>query len=103
MNSSSREQQGSLDSYPNWVMTGHPVRGLPGSMQAQNETADGFVITIRGAPGPAVRAAFEDIELTVANDTTVLHRSSGDQAALYGKILQFCRCPNELRRMEHLR
>jgi hypothetical protein len=72
-------------------------------MQAQNETADGFVIIIRGAAGPAVRAAFEDMELTVANDTTVLHRSSGDQAALHGKILQFCHCPNELRRMEHLR
>jgi len=84
---SSSEQQGCLDSYPNGVMTGHPVRGLPGSMQAQNETADGFVITIRGAAGPAVRAALEDMKHTGANDTTVLHRSSGDQAALYG-ILQ---------------
>ena len=37
------------------------------------------MITIRGAAGPAIRAAFEDVELTVANDTTVMHRSGGDQ------------------------
>ena len=53
-------------------------------MQAANETAGGFVITIRGAAGPAVRAPFEDVELTVASDTTVLHRSGGDQAVRYG-------------------
>ncbi len=34
-----------------------------------------------------MRAGFEDVELAVANDTTVVHRSGGDQAALYG-ILQ---------------
>jgi hypothetical protein len=42
------------------------------------------VITIRDAAGPAVPAAFEDVELTVADGTTVLHRSGGDQAALWG-------------------
>ena len=44
-------------------------------------------ITIRGAAGPVVRAGLEDVELTVANDTMVVHRSGGGQAALYG-ILQ---------------
>ena len=42
------------------------------------------MITVRGAAGPAMRVVFEDVELTVANDTTVLHGSDGDQAALYG-------------------
>ncbi|MGO9501721.1 MAG: hypothetical protein ACLPUO_09120 [Streptosporangiaceae bacterium] len=43
-----------------------------------------LAITIRGAAGPAVRAGLEDVELTVANDTMVVHRSGGDQAAPYG-------------------
>jgi hypothetical protein len=34
-----------------------------------------------------VRAGFEDVELTVANDTMVVHRSGGGQAAQHG-ILQ---------------
>jgi hypothetical protein len=73
-------------------------------MQAQNETASGSVITVRGATGPAVRAAFADGELTVADGTTVLHRSGGGQAAFDG-ILQPVRTlgPEVVqRRMEHL-
>ena len=46
-----------------------------------------LAITIRGTAGPAVRAGFEDVELTVANDTMVVHRSGGGQAAQHG-ILQ---------------
>jgi len=45
------------------------------------------VITICGGAGPAVCAALEDVEFTVADDTTVRPRSGGDHAALYG-ILQ---------------
>ncbi len=55
-------------------------------MKAQEGAAYGFVITIRGAAGPAVCAAFEDVELTVVDDTTVLHRSPGDQAVLHGLL-----------------
>lgn len=46
-----------------------------------------YVITIRGAAGPAVRAAFDDLAVTVIDDTTVLRSSECDQAALHG-ILQ---------------
>ena len=46
------------------------------------------MITIRDAAGPAVPAAFEDVELTVADVTTVLDRSGGDQAALWGFFQQ---------------
>lgn len=45
-----------------------------------------LAITIRGTAGPVVRAGLEDVELTVANDTMVVHRSGGGQAALYGVL-----------------
>jgi hypothetical protein len=45
-----------------------------------------YVITIRGAAGPWVRAAFDDTEVSVAGDTTVLRRAEADQAALYGLL-----------------
>lgn len=65
------------------------VPGLTwGVCRRQNESAGGFVITIRDAAGPAVPAAFEDVELTAADDTTVLHRSAGHQAALSGILQQ---------------
>ena len=43
-----------------------------------------YVITVRGVAGPAVRAAFGDVEVNAAGDTTVLRRAGADQAALHG-------------------
>ena len=55
--------------------------------------ADGaYVITVRGAAGPWVRGAFDDTEVSVVGDTTVLRRAGADQAALHGL----------LHRIEHL-
>jgi hypothetical protein len=49
--------------------------------------ADGtYVITVRGVAGPWVRAAFDDVAMSVAGDTTVLRRDRTDQAALYGLL-----------------
>ena len=42
------------------------------------------MITIRGPAGLVVRVAFEDVELTVANDTTVLHGSDGPRQPCTG-------------------
>ena len=44
------------------------------------------VITVRGAAGPSVRAAFDDVEVSAAGDTTVLRRAGADQAALHGLL-----------------
>jgi len=44
------------------------------------------VITVRGIAGPGVRAFFDDTEVSVAGDTTVLRRPEADQAALYGLL-----------------
>ena len=43
-----------------------------------------YVITVRGVAGPAVRAAFDDVAVSVADDTTVLRSAEADQAALHG-------------------
>jgi hypothetical protein len=49
--------------------------------------ADGtYVITVRGVAGPSVRAAFDDVELSVVDDTTVLRGAGIGQAALYGLL-----------------
>jgi hypothetical protein len=45
-----------------------------------------YVITVRGVAGPAVRAVFDDVELSVVGDTTVLRRAGTDQAALHGLL-----------------
>jgi hypothetical protein len=45
-----------------------------------------YVITVRGVAGPWVRAAFEDTEVSVVGDTTVLRCTGTDQAALYGLL-----------------
>ena len=45
-----------------------------------------YVITFRGVAGSWVRAAFEDTELSVVGDTTVLRRAGADQAALHGLL-----------------
>jgi hypothetical protein len=50
------------------------------------EMTDGtYVITVRGVAGPWVRAAFDDVALSTAGDTTVL-RDGTDQAALHGLL-----------------
>jgi hypothetical protein len=49
--------------------------------------ADGdYVITVRGVAGPWVRGVFDDTEVSVAGDTTVLRRAGADQAALHGLL-----------------
>jgi hypothetical protein len=45
-----------------------------------------WVITVRGAAGPWVRAAFDDVAVSVVDDTTVLRGEGADQAALHGLL-----------------
>jgi hypothetical protein len=45
-----------------------------------------YVITVRGVAGPWVRAAFDDVAMSSAGDTTVLRPAGADQAALYGLL-----------------
>ena len=45
-----------------------------------------YVITVRGVAGRFVRAAFDDVEVTAAGDTTVLRSARADQAALHGLL-----------------
>jgi hypothetical protein len=45
-----------------------------------------YAITVRGVAGPWVRAAFDDVQVSVAGDTTVLRRAGTDQAALHGLL-----------------
>jgi len=49
-------------------------------------TDDTYVITVRGSAGPWVRGVFDDTEVSVVGDTTVLKRTGADQAALYGLL-----------------
>jgi hypothetical protein len=44
------------------------------------------VITVRGVAGPSVRAAFDDVEVSVVGDTTVLRGAGTGRAALYGLL-----------------
>ena len=45
-----------------------------------------YEITLRGAAGPTVRAAFADFDLEVRGDQTVLRGEIPDQAALHGVL-----------------
>jgi hypothetical protein len=45
-----------------------------------------YVITVRGVAGPSVRAAFDDVAMSSAGDTTILRRAGADQAALHGLL-----------------
>jgi len=45
-----------------------------------------YVITVRGVAGPSVQTVFDDVEVSVAGDTTVLRRAGTDQAALHGLL-----------------
>jgi hypothetical protein len=49
-------------------------------------TDGAYVIIVRGVAGPWVRAAFDDVQVSVAGDTTVLRRAGTDQAALHGLL-----------------
>ena len=45
-----------------------------------------YVITVRGVAGSFVRAAFDDVEVSAAGDTTMLRSAGADQAALHGLL-----------------
>ena len=45
-----------------------------------------YAITVRGVAGPSVRRVFDDTEMSVVGDTTVLRRAGADQAALHGLL-----------------
>ena len=45
-----------------------------------------YVITVRGVAGPAVRAVFDDVAVSMVGDTTVLRCAEADQAALHGLL-----------------
>jgi hypothetical protein len=47
---------------------------------------DPYVIKVYGEAGPTVRAAFEDFDVTVEDNVTVLRGDIGDRAALYGLL-----------------
>ena len=49
-------------------------------------TDNTYVITVRGVAGPFVRAAFDDVAVSAAGDTTVLRSAGADQAALHGLL-----------------
>ncbi len=45
-----------------------------------------YEITFTGEAGSALRAEFDDCEVSVGPDTTTLHRELPDQGALHGLI-----------------
>jgi hypothetical protein len=47
---------------------------------------DSFVITVRGHAGDVVRAAFEQFDIVVEGENTVLRGVLADQAALHGVL-----------------
>jgi hypothetical protein len=47
---------------------------------------DSFVITVRGHAGDVVRAAFQEFDLEVEGDNTILRGELADQAALHGVL-----------------
>ena len=49
-------------------------------------TDGAYVITVRGVAGPWVRAAFDDVELSVVGDTTMLRGAGTGQAPLYALL-----------------
>ena len=56
-------------------------------MTKPGKVTDGtYVITVRGVAGPWVRAAFDDVAMSSAGDTTILRRAGADQAALHGLL-----------------
>ena len=45
-----------------------------------------YLITVRGVAGPWVRGVFDDTEVSVVGNTTVLRCAGADQAALHGVL-----------------
>jgi hypothetical protein len=69
------------------VRATHPVRRFPVEVTRSGKVTDGtYVITFRGIAGPWVQAAFDDVELSVVGDTTVLRRAGTSQAALHALL-----------------
>jgi hypothetical protein len=52
----------------------------------ENVTDGAYVLTVRGVAGPWVRGVFDDTEVSVTGDTTVLRCAGADQAALHGLL-----------------
>jgi hypothetical protein len=44
------------------------------------------VVTVRGAAGPAVQSAFDDVELVIHESTTDLRPEGNDQAVLHALL-----------------
>ena len=55
-------------------------------MRSGKVTEGTYVITVRGVAGPAVRAVFDDVAVSMVGDTTVLRSAEADQAALHGLL-----------------
>ncbi len=55
-------------------------------MKPGKVTEGTYMIIVRGVAGPSVRAAFDDVEISVVGDTTMLRRVGTDQAALHGLL-----------------
>jgi len=73
--------------HPDRVKATHPVLRLPIEVTKLGKVTDStYVITVRGLAGPWVRAAFDDVEISTADDTTLLRSTGTDQAALYGLL-----------------
>jgi hypothetical protein len=68
------------------VRATHPVPRFPVEVRTEKVTDGTCVITVRGVAGPWVRAAFDDVELSVVGNTTVLRGAGTGQAALYGLL-----------------
>jgi hypothetical protein len=71
----------------------HTHRRLKGKQMATVRTASPgevtdhtYAITVRGVAGPSVRQAFDDVQMSVVGDTTVLRRAGADRAALRGLL-----------------
>ena len=73
--------------YPERVWATHPVRRFPTRVTKPGGVTDGtYVITVRGVRGSLGAGVFDDTEMSVVGDTTVLRRAGADQAALHGLL-----------------
>lgn len=69
--------------------TTHGERRDPPEQQTLRRTlvrTHPYEITFVGQAGPAVRAEFDDCEVSVGADATTLHAEVADQAALWGIV-----------------
>lgn len=69
--------------------TTHGARRDPPEQQTLRRTlvrTHPYEITFVGQAGPAVRAEFDDCEVSVGPDTTTLRAEVADQAALWGIV-----------------